>query len=113
MIAMIDQYRKELSSVAEFAPSTVDNYVSSIGAFCGFTTTTLQTSPFTYQGTHLLAWMKTLKQTGISPRRLGHHQYALKTFFAFLCKMKILDRNPAEDLPPIREKITTCSCRKK
>ncbi len=33
MIAMIDQYRKELSSVAEFAPSTVDNYVSSIGAF--------------------------------------------------------------------------------
>ena len=103
MLAAINQYRKELSCVAEFAPSTVDNYVSSIGAFCIFTKTTLQSDPFTCQGSHLLAWLEKMKQTGISQSRLGHHQYALKTFFAFLCKLKVLDRNPAEDLPPLRK----------
>ena len=104
MIAFIDQYQKELLQVAGFAPKTVDIYVSSIGAFCSFTKTTLQSDPFTCQGPHLLAWMKTLKQTGISRSRLAHHQYALKTFCAFLCKMKVLDRNPAQALPPLRKK---------
>lgn len=104
MLAMIDQYRKELSHVAEYAPSTVDNYVSSIGAFCNFTKTTLQTDPLTCQGSHLLAWLEKIKQTGIGRSRLANHQYALKSFFAFLCKLKVLDRNPAEALPRLRKK---------
>lgn len=103
MLDAIDQYRKELSCVAEFAPSTVDNYVSCIGAFCDFTKTTLQSDPLKCHGPHLLAWLEKMKQTGISQNRLGHHQYAMKSFFAFLCKLKILDRNPAEDLPPLRK----------
>ena len=104
MIAVIDQYQKELLQIAGFAPKTVDIYVSSITAFCDFVKTALDSDPFACQGSHLLAWLEVMKQTGISRSRLAHHQYALKSFFAFLCKLNILARNPAEALPPLRKK---------
>jgi hypothetical protein len=33
---------------------------------------------------------------------MQHHHTALKTFFALLCKLKIITKNPAQALPVIR-----------
>ena len=101
MIGLIDQYRKELEDIRIYAQDTVQVYTSCIQAFCEFATEHLKVDPIKAQGTQLVLWLAFLKQTGISYSRLGHHQYALKSFFAFLLKMNVISSNPAESLPPI------------
>ena len=101
MIALIDQYRKELENIRIYAPDTVQVYTSCIQAFCEFAKEHLNVDPIKAKGTQLVLWLTFLKQTGISYSRLGHHQYALKSFFTFLAKMGVTTTNPAQSLPPI------------
>jgi len=101
MIALIDQYRKELENVRIYALDTIQVYTSCIQAFCEFAKEPLKLDPIKAEGTHLVLWLTFLKQTGISYSRLGHHQYALKSFFTFLVKMGVITTNPAQSLPPI------------
>ena len=104
MLALIDQYRQELLQIATFANATVDNYVSCLVSYCDYAKKTLRIDPVYSKGAHILKWMAELRQTGISNSRLQHHHSALKTFFALLCKLKIIPKNPAAALPPIRKK---------
>jgi site-specific recombinase XerD len=101
MIALIDQYRKELEDIRIYASDTVQVYTSCIQAFCEFAKEHLNVDPIKAEGTQLVLWLAFLRQTGISYSRLGHHQYALKSFFTFLVKMNVITTNPAESLPPI------------
>lgn len=104
MIALIEEYQKELLKVAAYAEDTVENYVSCIVAFIEYAKKTLKIDPVFSKGNHIVKWMAELGNTGISRSRLQHHRSALKTFFNLLCKLKIIKRNPAEALPPIRRK---------
>ncbi|MFH1613458.1 MAG: hypothetical protein ABIG61_00030, partial [Planctomycetota bacterium] len=99
MIALIDLYRKELLKVNGFAASTVDTYTINIKAFCGYAKTQLNTDPTEITGPRLLKWVLCLKNTGIGYSRIESHHYALKSFFEFLKKARIIDTNPAEALP--------------
>ncbi len=99
MIALIDQYRKELLKVNAFAASTVDTYTISVKAFCSFAKDELETDPVKVKGPQLLKWILYLKNTGIGHSRLENHHYALKSFFAFLQKTGDNPSNPAETLP--------------
>ena len=99
MIALIDQYRKELLKVNGFAASTVDTYTISIKAFCSFAKNELETDPAKVKGPQLLKWILYLKNTGIGHSRLENHHYALKSFFTFLQKTGDNPSNPAEALP--------------
>ena len=99
MIALIDQYRKELLKVNGFAASTVDTYTISIKAFCNFAKDELKIDPVKAKGPQLLKWILCLKNTGIGHSRLENHHYALKSFFAFLKKSGNIPSNPAEALP--------------
>ena len=99
MIALIDQYRKELLKVNGFAPSTVDTYTISVKAFCDFAKNELKTDPVKVKGPQLLKWILYLKNTGIGHSRLENHHYALKSFFTFLQKTGDNTSNPAETLP--------------
>jgi site-specific recombinase XerD len=99
MIALIDQYRKELLKVNGFAASTVDTYTISIKAFCNFAKNELETDPAKVKGPQLLKWILYLKNTGIGHSRLEIHHYALKSFFTFLQKTGDNTSNPAETLP--------------
>jgi len=99
MIALIDLYRKELLKVNGFAASTVDTYTINIKAFCGYAKTQLNTDPTEITGPRLLKWILYLKNTGIGYSRIESHHYALKSFFEFLKKARIIDTNPAEALP--------------
>jgi len=101
MIALIDQYRKELENIRTYAKDTVQVYTSCIQAFCEFAKEHLNVDPIKAKGTQLIQWLAFLKQSGISYSRLGHHQYALKSFFTFLIKMDVITTNPAKSLPPI------------
>jgi len=103
MLALIDEYQKELSKVADFAEQTVETYVSCIVSFFDYAKTTLHIKPIHSKGRHILKWMAELRETGISNSRLQHHQSALKTFFAFLVKLKLINKNPADAMPPIRK----------
>jgi len=104
MIALIDEYQHELSSIFGFAQDTVENYVSCIVAFCDWIKTRPQISPIDAQGSHVLKWMMELKEKGLSYSRLEHHKSALKTFYAMLVKMKIVRKNIAATLPPLRKR---------
>ena len=99
MLAMIDQYCKELLKVNGFAPSTVETYTLSINAFFRFAKNELQTDPVNVSGQQLLQWIMYLKNTGIGSSRLENHHYALKSFFAFVKKTGDNPSNPAETLP--------------
>jgi integrase/recombinase XerD len=99
MLAMIDQYRKELLKVNGFAASTVETYTISIKAFCNFAKNELKTDPVKVNGPQLLQWIMVLKNTGIGSSRLEIHHYALKSFFTFLQKTGDNPSNPAETLP--------------
>ena len=104
MIALIDEYQHELSSIFGFAQDTVENYVSCIVAFCDWVKTRPQISPIDAQGSHVLKWMMELKERGLSFSRLEHHKSALKTFYAMLVKMKIVRKNIASTLPSLRKR---------
>jgi integrase/recombinase XerD len=99
----IAQYKKQLLDVAGFAQSTVDTYSSSIISFCDFAEKSCHINPINSQGKHLQAWLKVLRPT-ISRSRLRQHQYAVKSFFAFLHKLGAISKNPAEALPHLKKK---------
>lgn len=103
MKKLIEQYRKELLGVAGFARSTVDTYTSSIISFCDFAGKTYHIYPIDSQGKHLQAWLQVLRPT-ISRSRLRQHQYAVKSFFAFLHKLGVIKKNPAEALLHMKKK---------
>ena len=104
MIALIDDYRKELLQINTFAVDTVQNYVSCLVSYCEYAKKTLKIVPVYSKGSHILKWMAHLREKGISNSRMQHHHSALKTFFALLCKLKIITKNPAQALPVIRKK---------
>jgi len=66
----------------------------------------LKIEPAKCQGHHILGWITEIKKTGVSNSRLQHHRSALKTFFAYLCKIKIIKKNPASAIPIIRKKTS-------
>ncbi len=99
MLALIDQYRKQLLKVNGFAASTVDTYTISVVAFCNFAENELKTHPVKVKGPQLLKWILYLKNTGIGHSRMQNHHYALKSFFTFLQKTGAITYNPAETLP--------------
>jgi integrase/recombinase XerD len=107
MIALIDEFKKELSDIAEFAPSTVENYVACIAAFFDYARNRLRIDPVFAKGRHILDWIARLKKSGLSKSRLEHHRSALKLFFALMVKLNIGVKNPAERLPQIRRERTS------
>ena len=99
MIALIDQYQKELLKVNGFAASTVETYTISIKTFCSFARNQLKMNPVKVKGPQLLKWILYLKNAGLGYSRIENHHYALKSFFAFVKKTGIINANPAEALP--------------
>ncbi len=57
MIALIDEYKKELISIAYFAEETVQNYVSCIISFIEYCKDSLKIEPAKCQGHHILGWI--------------------------------------------------------
>lgn len=103
MLALIDVYRKELSHIAEFSNDTVQTYVSSVSHYSDYAKNSLNINPIYSKGSHLLKWMGQIRKTQISNSRMKQHHSALKSFFALLTKLKIMKKNPAQALPPIRK----------
>lgn len=104
MIAIIDEYRKELLEIATFEEKTVQNYTSCILSYFTYVRKSFGIDPIESRGRHVQGWMDKVKQKGGSASRLQHHRSALRTFFAFALKMKIITHNPADTLPLIRKK---------
>ena len=44
-----------------------------------------------------------MRKKGAGNSRMKNHRVALKTFFALLLKLKLIKKNPADALPPIRQ----------
>jgi site-specific recombinase XerD len=104
MRELMETYHKHLADVAEFAPQTVENYISCLEKYFVFATTQLKIDPLKAGARHLLRWMCFLKEQGLSRSRLIHHKSALTYFFALLVNLKRIDHNPATALFTIRKK---------
>ncbi len=106
MMALIDEFKKEMTDIATFAPSTVDNYVACMTAFFDYARHQLRIDPVFAKGKHILGWIGRVKNSGVSKSRLEHHRSALRLFFALMVKLNIVIKNPADRLPRIR-RVTT------
>src|SRR4030043_1705155 len=104
MMAILDEYRKELLEIATFEEKTVENYISCLLSYFEYAKKSFGIDPLQSRGCHLLKWMEAVKQKGISASRLQHHRSALRTFFAFAVKMNIIRHNPTDTLPFIKRR---------
>lgn len=107
MIALIEEYKNELLSVLCFAEDTVQNYVSCVLSFVEYCRDILKIEPIKCKGHHILEWITEIKKTGVSNSRLQHHRSGLKTFYAFLVKIKMIKKNPTDAIPHFHRKIRT------
>ncbi len=103
MKKLIEQYKKDRLEVAVLAQKTVDTYLASITSFLDYAHGTCRIDPIKSRGKHLQAWLTVLRPT-ISRSRLRQHQYALKSFFAFLHKLGVIADNPADPQPSLQKK---------
>jgi site-specific recombinase XerD len=103
MIALIDAFLTELSDIKELADSTVENYTYSVVDYCDFAKNTLEIDPVHSKGRHLLKWLSRMRKKGTGNSRMKNHRVAVKAFFALLVKLKVIKKNPADALPPIRQ----------
>lgn len=103
MIALIDAFLIELSDIRELADSTVENYTYSVVDYCDFAKNKLNIDPVSSKGHHILKWMAEVRKKGVGNSRLKNHRIALKSFFALLVKLKVIQKNPADALPQIRK----------
>jgi len=103
MQKIITTFELQLTDVANYASDTVSNYISCVHRFNVFVQNQWNIDATQVTGTHLKAWFKHIKQTGISNSRLIHHQSAIKHFYALLRNMKYIDKNPALALLPMRK----------
>ena len=99
MTALIDAYQLEMRKINAFAESTVETYTACVVAFCRFARDVLKVDLTRINGRHLLQWIDHLKTTGIGNSHLGHHHFALKSFFTFVLKTGKITANPAQALP--------------
>jgi integrase/recombinase XerD len=103
MIALIDAFLTELSDIRELADSTVENYTYSVVDYCDFAKNILKINPVHTKGRHILKWLSQMRKKGTGNSRMKNHRVALKTFFALLVKLKVIKKNPADALAPIRQ----------
>ena len=99
MIALIDLYQKELLKVNGFSPSTVETYLISIKAFCGFAKKQLKLELKRVKGPDVIKWLEHVKHLGIGYSRLENHHYAIKSFFGFLQRCGHIRKSPVDTLP--------------
>jgi len=102
MQELIVIFERQLADINNYTSNTISNYISCIQQFIRYLKNTWAIDPHVITGTHLKAWFKHIKQTGISQSRLVHHQSAIKHFYAFLRNMNYIDTHPAMALLPIR-----------
>ncbi|CCK78374.1 site-specific integrase [Desulfobacula toluolica] len=102
MIALLDEYKTQLSDVCGYADQTVENYASCMGMFARHLKAQ-DISIVQARGTHICLWIAQLRQKGFSYSRLEHHRYALKIFYAMLVKLDIVTKSPAAALPVLKK----------
>lgn len=101
MTGLIAEYQYELTNVSGFAEKTVENYVSCIVMFSEWLGEKYNISPVKAEGDHLCEWIMEVKERGLSYSRLEQHRSALRTFYAMLYKMKIVNRDIADAIPAL------------
>jgi site-specific recombinase XerD len=104
---LIERYRKELACVACFKDDTVGVYVTSIYRYFNYAADVLSINPLHPKAGDLTRWIIHLKKSGTSFSRLHNYQVAMKSFFAFLVKMGIIQNNPCENLFYLKKEKST------
>ncbi len=101
-MALIDEYRTELSAVCGFSEDTVQTYVSCVVSLSEYLKEHFDISIAHVQGDHICQWITALKQRGLSYSRLNQHRCALQGFYALLVKLRVITENPADALTPLQ-----------
>ncbi len=102
MIAILDEYKTELSEISGYTSRTVGNYVNCMALFIKY----LKEQDISFavaDGTDICKWITELKSRGLSYSRLEHHRSALKIFYSMLVKFEVLNISPAAALPRLKK----------
>ena len=94
----IEQFLQYLAERRRFSPRTVDTYRKSLAKFLQHVGEVSELSAFVESSIKTFVWDLKMKQK-LAPTSICEHLAALKSFGKYLVKSKIIEKNPAENVP--------------
>jgi integrase/recombinase XerD len=94
----LDKFLNYLDLERGFSPNTIDSYKRDIIKFIGFLNKKGYKSFKRVNSKVISEFLSYLKENGIKTRSATRNLVALRSFFTFLCREKILNSNPAKDV---------------
>jgi integrase/recombinase XerC/integrase/recombinase XerD len=94
----IEQFLQYLAERRRYSPRTVDTYKKSLTKFLEHVGDDSELSAFAESSIKTFVWDLKMKQK-LAPTSICEHLAALKSFGKYLVKSKIVDKNPAENIP--------------
>ena len=94
----IEQFLQYLAERRRYSPRTVDTYKKSLTKFLEHVGDVSELSAFAESSIKTFVWDLKMKQK-LAPTSICEHLAALKSFGKYLVKSKIVEKNPAENIP--------------
>ena len=97
----IEQYLQYIADRRRFSPRTIDTYRKSLTKFLehlGESSASFSLDAFSESSVKTFVWDLKMKQK-LAPTSICEHLAALKSFGKYLVKSKIVESNPAENVP--------------
>jgi integrase/recombinase XerC/integrase/recombinase XerD len=94
----IQQFLTYLATQRRYSPRTVDTYGKSLDKFLASTGEGVELSAFSEMSIKAFVWDLKMEQK-LAPTSICEHLAALKSFGKFMVRSKILEKNPAENVP--------------
>lgn len=99
----ISSFIQYITYERRYSGNTVKAYENDLNAFAEFLVTTYQISN-PVQATHemIRSWVVQLMDEGIAPRSVNRKISSLKSFFKYLLKEEVIDKNPLQQITTVK-----------
>lgn len=90
----VQKYIDYLVKEKNFSPKTVQAYSADVQEFLLFVSSHIEVSYFDVEYDHLRLWIVDLSERGLSNSTINRKTSALKSFYAFMYRLKLVTQNP-------------------
>lgn len=90
----VQKYIDYLAKEKNFSPKTVQAYSADVEEFLLFLSLNMEVSYLEVEYDHLRSWVVDLSERGLSNSTINRKTSALKSFYAFMYRLKLVTQNP-------------------
>ena len=102
---MVDSFLKFISFEKRYSQHTVTAYKQDISQFSGFIADKFQTTQIKDTTQWMIrSWVLSLMDSGISPSSVNRKIASLRSYFKFLLKREVIEKDPSLGIRPLRTK---------